>query len=464
MASFSRKFERLFHNVLPSPFTLAVGLTFFVLLAAVVFFRPPGEGFFAHTGAVVGYWYAGVWNGPFLVFAYQMMLILVLGHVLALTAPAERIIGAAAQYCTTTARAAAIVTLLSVFLGLINWGLALIFGAIFARKIASLARAHSRPLNYPLIAASGYTGLMVWHGGISGSSLIKVAEAGHLKHLMGGNPTMAGVALPDVIGFADTVFSPMNLTAAGALLIVLPLGAWILGGKVKAAAVQLPLPGREEPVEAARGWAERFDYYRFPAYFIGFLALGAAIYTGWSSLWGGDPNFVTPDFLNLIFLGLGLIGHGSLSRFARAVGEAVPGAAGILIQFPLYFGIMGVMQHAGIVSSISAFFVSVSNPVTYPVFTFISAGFVNILVPSGGGQWMVQGPIIVEAATNLHIPLGKSILAMAYGDQITNMIQPFWALPLLAITGLRARDILPYTLFFMAIGIVIFVAVLLLFA
>lgn len=461
--SFSQKFERLFHNVLPSPFTLAVGLTFFVLLVALLFFQPSHTGFINHSVDILGYWYQGIWNGPFLVFAYQMILILVLGHVLALTKSASRLIERAARYCTTTARAAAIVTSFCVILGLLNWGLALIFGAIFARKVAEYATKKGFKINYPLIAACGYVGLMVFHGGISGSSLIKVAESGHLTRLMEGNAALAGIALPDIVGFSETVFSPMNLSVALALIIVLPFSAYALGKNAVPAPYQLKRFHSFSEREVKSGWAERFDDYQFPALTLGFLALIAAAVVATDSIANGNANFIDPNFLNLILLALGLIGHGSLSGFAGAVSEAISGAAGILIQFPLYFGIMGVMQHSGIVTGISEFFVSISSARTYPIFTFFSAGFINILVPSGGGQWMVQGPIIVEASTKMGLPLGKSILAMAYGDQITNMIQPFWALPLLSITGLRARQILPYTLFFMVIGSAIFLTALVFF-
>ena len=458
--SFTQKFERLFHNVLPSPFTLAVGLTFFVLLVAVLFFKPVDQNILHHGVDVLGYWYHGIWNGPFLVFAYQMILILVLGHVLALTKSADHFISKAATYCTSTARAAGIVTAVCVILGLLNWGMALIFGAIFARKVAEFATQKGFKINYPLVAASGYVGLMVFHGGFSGSSLIKVAESGHLADLMKGNAAMAGIVLPDYIGFSETVFSPMNISVAVALIIILPFSAYALGKNAMATTYQLKRYHPSSNSILKTGWAERFDDYEFPALFLGLLCLIAASVIATNSIVSGNANFVDPNFLNTLFLGLGLIGHGSLSKFAEAVGEAISGAAGILIQFPLYFGIMGVMQHSGIVSGISSFFVSISNAQTYPIFTFFSAGFINILVPSGGGQWMVQGPIIVEAATKMNLPLGKSILAMAYGDQITNMIQPFWALPLLSITGLRARDILPYTLFFMIVGSVIFLTAL----
>ena len=147
----------------------------------------------------------------------------------------------------------------------------------------------------------------------------------------------------------------------------------------------------------------------------------------------------------------------------RKIIIAITGASGILIQFPFYFGIMGIMKSSGLVGDISDFFVQVSTATTYPLYTFMSAGLVNIFVPSGGGQWAVQGPIIVQAATEMGLSLPKSIMALAYGDQLTNMLQPFWALPLLGITGLKAKEILPYTLFLMIIGGLIYFGSLLIF-
>ena len=162
-------------------------------------------------------------------------------------------------------------------------------------------------------------------------------------------------------------------------------------------------------------------------------------------------------------LGLCLLLHGRFSNFLNALDEAISGASGILIQFPLYFGIMGIMRSAGLIDQISEFFISVSTEVTFPIYTFFSAGVVNIFVPSGGGQWAVQGPIIIQAADQLGVSFSKSIMALAYGDQLTNMLQPFWALPLLGITGLKARDILPYTLRLLMVGMIVFMGVLILF-
>ena len=124
---------------------------------------------------------------------------------------------------------------------------------------------------------------------------------------------------------------------------------------------------------------------------------------------------------------------------------------------------MGIMSNSGMINDIATFFISISNEITYPLFTLLSAGIVNIFVPSGGGQWYVQGPIVIQTAIEMGIPLSKSIMALAYGDQLTNMLQPFWALPLLGITGLKAKEILPYTLLLMLCGLLIFSIALILF-
>ena len=172
---------------------------------------------------------------------------------------------------------------------------------------------------------------------------------------------------------------------------------------------------------------------------------------------------INPNYINLILLALGIILHGNFIRFLRAIDSAIVGASGILIQFPLYFGIMGIINQTGMALIMSEYFVSISNETTFPIYTFISAGIVNIFVPSGGGQWAIQGPIIIEAATQLGVSIPKSIMALVYGDQLTNMLQPFWALPLLGITGLKAKEILPYTFILFVAGFIIFVLGLLIF-
>jgi short-chain fatty acids transporter len=306
-------------------------------------------------------------------------------------------------------------------------------------------------LNYPLIGAAGYSGLMVWHGGISGSAPIKIAEKGHfLENQMG------------IISQSDTIFSSMNITVSLVLLFVLPLVMYMLGKKGEHKAVVLESPPIEQNTTTIEG-AERLDHSKVLAYTFGGIILFYCFYKAILLPEELSLSFITPNFINLFLLGLGISLHASFSSFLKGINQAIGGASGILIQFPLYFGIMGLMNSSGLVSVFSDFFVSISNSTTFPIFTFFSAGIVNVFVPSGGGQWGVQGPIIIEAASQLNVPYWKSVMALAYGDQITNMLQPFWALPLLGITGLKAKQILPYSLLLMLAGIVIFIAALLIF-
>jgi len=170
---------------------------------------------------------------------------------------------------------------------------------------------------------------------------------------------------------------------------------------------------------------------------------------------------LTLNIVNFIFLVLGIIFHKTPIGYVNAVTESTKGAAGIILQFPFYAGIMGMMVFVGpsgnsLAGVISTFFVGISTKVTFPLFTFLSAGIVNIFIPSGGGQWAVQGPIMMPAGLKLGVDPSVTGMAIAWGDAWTNMIQPFWALPALGIAGLSARDIMGYcviTLLF--VGIVV---------
>tara|TARA_B100000809_G_scaffold262827_1_gene314706 strand:- start:312 stop:1700 length:1389 start_codon:yes stop_codon:yes gene_type:complete len=461
--SFTDKYTKAFKNLLPAPFTIAVVLTIVTFIIAFFTTRPATENVGSYAIQLLKYWEAGIWNSGLLVFAMQMMLMLVLGHVLALTIPVNSIINLAVKKCNSTAKAAALVTLLTVLVSLFNWGLGLIFGAIFARKVAEHATRLKIKLNYPLVGAAGYSGLMVWHGGLSGSSLAKVAEPGHLKVMMTGIISETEIALlPEKISYWDTVGSNMNLFVIALLVIVLPAAMYWMGKRVKSTLIDVSDNEAKNEITKIEG-AEKLDHSMLFSLIFGGIVL---FYVGYKIVVDYDFNFLnffTPNNINLLLLALAIVLHQSFFNFLKAIDKAIGGASGILIQFPFYFGIMGLMKSSGLVTDISGFFVEISNETTYPIFTFLSAGLVNIFVPSGGGQWAVQGPIIVQAASDLGISLPKSIMALAYGDQLTNMLQPFWALPLLGITGLKAKEILPYTLFLMLIGTVIYLSGLLIF-
>jgi len=445
---FSDKIGKILKNVLPAPFTIAVILTFLTILIA--FFISTDSYNSKNFFEILSFWEKGLWDNKLMVFALQMMLMLVLGHSLALSKPISKIINNITIHCNNTANAAAIVTFTTLLVAFFNWGLGLIFGAIFARKVGEHATKNKIPLNYPLIGAAGYSGLMIWHGGISGSAPIKIAEQGHfLAEKIG------------TISQAETIFSAMNVTISLSLIVILPLFMFFLAKKTKSELVNIIEVEKIEKIELEG--AEKIDHSNFIAYIFGGIIITYCFYKAILLPDKMTLNFITPNFINLSLLGLCVILHKNFFQFIKSVDSAIKGASGILIQFPLYFGIMGIMKDTGMIELMSDLFISISNENTFPIFTFFSAGLVNIFVPSGGGQWAIQGPIIVEAAMKLGVSIPKSVMSLAYGDQITNMLQPFWALPLLGVTGLKAKEILPYTLLLMLLGGVIFITGLLIF-
>lgn len=396
---------------------------------------------------VFDHWVNGIWNSSLLVFGYQMMLILVLGHVLALSQPVQRLLDIITGFVGSTAQAVVFVSLSCMLVAFFNWGLGLIFGAILARKIGEKAQREGFAINYPLIGASGYVGLLVWHGGISGSAPLKVSEAGHLKALLGDK----AVNVPDAIPASMTIFSAENLLIFGLFLVFVPLLLFFISSRTSTGKIAQDL--KLNAGTTSKGSSKLEDQAWFSKVF-GLLML-VAWTVAYRSQW--EAFSITPNMLNLLMLGLGLLFHKNLNAFASAVRTAIKGASGILIQFPLYFGIMGVLSGSGLIESFAVQITSWADQRTLPLFTFISAGMVNFFVPSGGGQWAIQGPINIISAQQLDVPLHHQIMAFAYGDQVTNMLQPFWALPLLAITKLKAQQILPYTLLIFLLGSILFI-------
>ncbi|PWL40186.1 short-chain fatty acid transporter [Flagellimonas aquimarina] len=450
----TKAIEHVFRRYLPSPFTIAVLLTILTIVLAFIFTENTSDK--NHLAVILSHWENGIWNNGLLVFAYQMMLILVLGHVLVLSRPMERLILGITKFVNNTSNAALLVALPTMLVSFFNWGLGLIFGAILARKVGEYAQANNIPINYPLIGASGYVGLMVWHGGISGSAPIKVSEAGHLKSLLEGISNVDLLEqLPETISTSLTVFSHWNLVLFVVVALSIAITVYYLGKRVSPGNVDLKEYKFKSVEKENLVGAERLDYSKIAATCFGALILVAFLLQYLPAL---KALNITPNMLNFFMLGLAIILHGSFKSFLVAVEEAIGDTAGILIQFPLYFGIMGIMGGSGMINDISDFFVSISTTTTLPIFTFLSAGLVNIFVPSGGGQWAVQGPLVLESAMQLGVPLPKAVMALAYGDQVTNMLQPFWALPLLGITKLKAKEILPYTLIFMLIGSLVYIS------
>ena len=405
---------------LPDPYIFALILTLVVFAAGMgIEQQSPVQ--------MVQYWGDGFWN--LLTFGMQMVLVLVTGYVLASSPPFKRLLQAIAQLASTPGQAIVLVTVVSMIAAWINWGFGLVIGALFARQLAQVV---SR-VDYRLLFASAYTGFLVWHGGLASSIGLVIATEGHFAEEQIG-----------IIPTSETIFSSFNLLIVLLILIIIPLvNRMMMPPDDEAVTVD---PGKLAQEEAPAPMvnerpADRLENSVILAQAVGLMGLGFLAYyfiAGQASL---NLNIII-----FLFLFLGIVLHGRPSSFLNTVREAVKGASGIIIQFPFYAGIMAMMVDSGLAASLSSMFVAASNEVTFPLFTFLSAGIINMFVPSGGGQWAVQAPIMLDAAEQIGVSVPRTAMAVAWGDAWTNMIQPFWALPALAIAGLNAKDIMGYCL------------------
>lgn len=437
MISFS---NRLMQRYLPDPYLFVVILTFVVFVLGLIF--TPSSPL-----QMVNYWGGGFWG--LLSFSMQMVLVLVTGHVLASSPLFKKLLSALASVAKTPGQAIIYVTIVSMLASWINWGFGLVIGALFAKELAKKIEN----IDYRLLIASAYSGFIIWHGGISGSVPLTIATEGHFAQEMIG-----------IIPTSETIFAPFNLIIVGALFITLPIMNRIMMPRKSETVTVNPELLRDAGLEAATiereafTPAERLENSNIISLLIGILGLIFLV-----SYFMSNGFLLNLDIVNFLFLFLGILFHGTPRNFLNAVTEAIKGASGIIIQFPFYAGIMGMMVTSGLAAVISEGFVSISNQQTFPLFAFWSAGIVNIFVPSGGGQWAVQAPVMLEAAKALDVPMAKTAMAVAWGDAWTNMIQPFWALPALAIAGLKAKDIMGFCVFILlGSGIIISLGFLLL--
>ena len=283
-----------------------------------------------------------------------------------------------------------------------------------------------------------------------------MAEKGHLASLV-PNATWAA-ELPDALTLSETALTGWSQAVTWTTVVVVVLTFLWLGRRLGGGSDNV-LPEVAEARRAlkkaearAEGLAERLDRGRVIPWVLGVACVVGATSWAWASGPLFELAFVTPDWINMVLLGAALLAHGEVRGLLGALDEAISGAAGILVQFPLYFGIMGMVSGTGLGAWLAVSLVGATSANWLPEALFVSSGVLNVFVPSGGGQWAVQGPLVLEACHALGVPLERGIMAMAFGDELTNMLQPFWALPLLGITGLSARDILPYTLLVMGVA------------
>ncbi|MFC7155546.1 TIGR00366 family protein [Halomarina halobia] len=443
----------------PNPYVLVIILTVIAFAGALGVGASPTEAMDA--------WAGGVWT--LLGFMAAFSVTLMMGDAIAKSPTVTRFLERIAGIPNSAFTATAFVSLVAMFAGLISWGLGLIVGAVIAKQVALQGKERGLKLHYPLLAAAGYTALMIWHSGLTTSSGLIMADPALIPETF---PEYAREGIP----LSETIGSTVNIVTVALLLVVVPLVMGALHPKEAGKIVELPDEiaremrgervasdggevadptevGDETDVDRGPTLADRLNRSKvlglviaaFPAYFV---------VDAWF-ISGSGLASITLDSINAFFVFSAIVLWVTPRRIVDQMEDSVENVAGIIFQFPFYAGIAGLLTGTALTATIAGFFASIATPVTWPVIGLISAGIVNIFVPSGGGQWVAQGPILLETTQQLGMPLYTAVVIEMMGDQLTNMIQPFWALPLLALADLRARDVIGYSTVAMLAGFVV---------
>lgn len=424
--------SRLVQRYLPDAFIFALLLTF-VTMALAVAFTPSGP------AAVTTQWGEGFWY--VIQFSMQASLALLTGWALADSPPVKRVLGRLATVPSSQRQAILATAIVGQLVGLFHWGVVLVAGAIFAREVGIAMDRKGIAIHYPLLVATAYAGLLPWHQGLSGASYLLSATPGHfLEGTIG------------VIPVSETMFTLPNLVTVGAVvlltLVLMPLMApeedviTIPEGKLRAA--------RSDPMtDGGRSTTEADSALKRAIVDSKLLCVGTGLLM-WAYL---GYVFATSPFTEVLdinlfisgMLGLGFVFHTSLRSYFDVFREAIEGASQVIIQFQFYGGIMGIMAASGLAELIASTAAQYATEETWYLLVFVSAGVVNFFVPSGGGQWTVTGELMASATQNIAgTDVETMMIAFAMGDQWTNMIQPFWAIPVLGIAGLSIRDMMGY--------------------
>jgi len=433
-------FVYLFERVLPDPFVFAILLSLITALLALLV-APHGS-----PPEILAAWYDGIFK--IFAFAFQMVMVLVTGYALSTSRPVARGLAALAALPRSASQAVILTMLVSMVAVLLNWGFGLVVSALFAREIAKRHR-----LDFAWLMAAAYSGFLMFPPGLSSSIALAEATPGSVLNI---TQKVTGQVVP----LGHMLLAPYNVVPVVVLFAVLPLLFTLVRppdadmvpadrARLKAED-QSPAP---KHVPGIAGVLDRAWILNLSIVAATFLYVGRALWLGKFQL---DINAVI-----LIFLALGLLLHWRPVAYAEAIGSAARITGSLLLQYPLYGGIMGIMTATGLAGVIAQWFIAVSTPHTLPFWGFISSIVISLFVPSGGGHWAVQGPFIVPAALALHVDQGVAAMSVAYGEGVANMIQPFWALPLLAIAGIGMRRVMGFSVISFFVSFVVFAASLL---
>jgi short-chain fatty acids transporter len=408
-----------------------------ILLTAIVFAMAVGMGG-ATPLQVVDAWGAGFWE--LLKFAMQMCVIMLGGFVLSQTKPVSLLLDRLVAGATNPTRAVLTVGLFSMLSALLNWGLSLAASGVIARKVGKACHA----ADFRLLIAAAYMGMSTtWHAGFSASApLLMATEAGARD---------AGVP---IVPTTATIFSTFNLLLTGIVVVLMALLLPRLHPKpedTKRFNAELAEGGEEAASTAATGtapegtsklvWSDWLD--RSPLVTIAVAVLSV---TFLARLFGSKPfgEALNLDTVNLLLLTLAIVLHWTPQSFLGACQKGGGFVWGIIIQFPFYAGIYGIIKNTDLQSKLADVFVLGASKDTFPVIVYWYSGVVNYFVPSGGSKWYIEAPYIMEATRALHVDPALTVMAYAWGDMMTDAIQPFWAIPLLGLAGLKFRDIMGF--------------------
>ena len=370
--------------------------------------------------AAEGYWTKGFWE--LLELTMQLALIVLTGYIVAVSPVVSRLLEYIAGLATSDRGAVALMGLVSMSAAWLHWGLGLIAGPIF---LQFLMRKHPK-LDYRLAVAAGYLGsTCTWHAGLSGSVPLLMATP---KNFMEAEAGLVPVSL--------TTFSAFNLTLTAVVVCVMTMTLLKLYPKV-AVAGPAPVADVDDPHAIASGlWIERNYALN--------LVMGLLGATAFYSLYVDGGSRVSLNVLNFAFLFLALLMHPSPASFTRAATKGATYLHGVVIQFPFYAGMYGLIRYSGLAEIIARWFTSIATPHTFPIIIYVYSGVLSFFIPSGGSKWAVEAPYVLAAAKALSVPAPQAILAYAWGDMSTHFLQPFWAIPLLSIARIEFKEIIGY--------------------
>jgi len=410
----------------PDAFALALVAVIIVYLVCVAIGNSPIQ---------TAQWFgAGFWD--LVNFTMQMSMIIVTGYALATARPVYALICRMAAVPKTGKNAAAFVALFSMLSSLLSWSFSLIFSGLLAREVAHRVRG----ADYRAIGAAGYLGVgSVWALGLSSSAALIMAAPASLPQAI---QQISGVIpLSQTLGLWQGIFIAATLIAVSMFISFSshPASSYardmtVMG--VKYEPIMRPIPKMDKPGE----WLEYNPVLTILVSFFGVAYLVREIADK------GPGIILDLNHYIFAFLVAGLLLHWRPRFFVNAIMASVPSVAGVLIQYPLYAGIVKMMTESGLAKDLAHFFVAVSTEHSFPVLVGIYSAFLGLFIPSAGGKWLIEAPYILEAAKSLHIHLGWVVQIYNATEALANLIHPFWMLPLLGILGLKARDIVGYSM------------------